>query len=131
MNGYAPSQSKDWFRNAALLVMLAFAVTLAIIVGNRLSNEAMAVLVGALCGISATLPVSVALLIAATRNWSRGEMRREEFDARPYAAQPPVIMIAPPQMAQWQPGAYAEQQFFAPSMPAPGAPRDFKIVGEE
>ncbi|CAG0948963.1 hypothetical protein ANRL3_00085 [Anaerolineae bacterium] len=131
MNGYNLANQKDWIRNATLLVVLVFAVTLAIVVGNRLSDQALAVLVGALCGISATLPVSVALLIAMNRNWGRAESRREEYEPRQPAAQPPVIFIAPPQAAPWQSGFYQDQHFFPPSAPTPGAPRDFKIVGDE
>ena len=40
------------------LVALAFAVTLAVIVGNRLSDEALAVLAGAVCGVGAAIPTS-------------------------------------------------------------------------
>ncbi len=58
-------------RNVAVLAAMAFAVTLAIIVANRLSNEAMAVIVGAVCGISATIPISLGFAIAASRNWGQ------------------------------------------------------------
>ena len=125
------SNQKDWLRNAVLLVVLAFAITLAIVVGNRLSNEAMAVVVGALCGISATMPVSIALLIAVKRNWGRPRAEPDEYAPRPNMQQPPVILIAPPQAAQWQSGFYADQHYLPPSAPAPGAPRSFKIVGDE
>ncbi|MBI5304930.1 MAG: hypothetical protein HY868_22545 [Chloroflexi bacterium] len=129
MSGNDSMRNKDWLRNAGLLVALVFAVTLAIIVGNRLSNEAMAVLVGALCGISATLPVSLALMVAINKNWGRGESRREEYESRPM--QPPVYIIAPPQAAPWQSGFPMDQTFLPPNAPTLGAPREFKIVGDE
>jgi len=129
MNESNSTPNKDWIRNALLLVALVFAVTLAIIVGNRLSNEAMAVLVGALCGISATMPVSLALMVAINKNWGRAETRRDEYEPRP--AQPPVFVIAPPaQAAPWQTSYPMDQVYLPPHAPTPGAPREFKIVGD-
>jgi len=121
-------------RNGIFLVVIAFAVTLAIVVGNRLSNEAMAVVVGVVCGISATIPISVGLLIAASRHWGQSEGPREigyDYEARRYAAQPPVVVISPPQVAQSPYGFSQSQLYLPPSAPMPGAPRDFKIIGDE
>jgi hypothetical protein len=136
MNGYN-SRRSDWWRNAFLLVALAFAVTFAIIIGQRMSSEAMAVLVGALCGVSATVPVSLALIIAINRDWGRREpMRRNDYEydqpmRPPQPQQPQIVVIAPPQAAQWQYGYPTDQTFLPPTAPSPGAPREFKIVGEE
>jgi len=48
------------------LVAMAFAVTLAVIVGSRLSDEALAVLAGAVCGVGAAIPTSL-LIVAVSR----------------------------------------------------------------
>lgn len=123
-------------RNGILLIALAFAVTLAIVVGNRLSNEATAVLVGALCGISATLPVSLALFIAMNRNWGHSENNqtiRPEYPApRGYAPQTPVVVISPPPTAP-SPYGYYGSPYFLPAQvnDAPPGAREFKIVGDE
>lgn len=120
-------------RNGLILAAIAFAVALAVIVGNRLSNDALAVVVGTVCGISASIPVSIALIIAASRNWGRADAEREDASPR-YAAPPPVVVIAPPQQ---NPVAYpyANAPLYLPptldAVPAPGSPREFKIVGEE
>ncbi|MBI5305073.1 MAG: hypothetical protein HY868_23275 [Chloroflexi bacterium] len=124
-------------RNGILLGSLAFAITLAILVGNRLSNEAMAVVVGALCGISASIPVSLALFIAVSRNWGRNDIERDALIPRTHApsypsAQPQVIVVAPPQMTNQSYGFYPSPYY----LPAPGADaasnaREFKIIGEE
>ncbi|MBI3914374.1 MAG: hypothetical protein HY327_09350 [Chloroflexi bacterium] len=114
-----------------LLIGIAFAVTLAVVVGNRLSNDSMAVLVGALCGISASIPACVALIIAMNRNWGRGNVQREEPAAYPNPyRQPPVIFVAPPQAA---PNAFTNTPYFLPPQLNDGAypTRDFKIIGEE
>lgn len=123
-------------RNGVWLIGIVFAGSLAYVVGNRLSSEAMAVAVGALCGISASIPVSIALYIAASRNWGRDatapadEMR--EYTPRGYTApQPPFVVVSPPQFSSLQ-----FQQQLEPLLPAPISnntmeSRNFKIVGED
>ena len=121
-------------RNGIFIIGIVFAATLAYVVGNRLSNEAMAVVVGALCGISASIPVSIALFIAASKNWGRTEQLGEEpsdYAARPYAPQPPFIVVAPPQFSQPH-YPQALSSYFPTSMPSNTIEaRDFKIIGEE
>jgi hypothetical protein len=123
-------------KNGILLVGIAFAVALAAIVGQRLSNDALAVVVGALCGISASIPVTVGLVIAASRNWGREESPREigyDYGNNRFAPQPPMVIFAPPQSLPSPYGvAYPPGQFITPlSAPALGAPREFKVIGEE
>jgi hypothetical protein len=121
-------------KNGIFIIGIVFAATLAYVVGNRLSSEAMAVVVGALCGISASVPVSVALYIAASKNWGREtvvEARAEEMDRGPrsYPASPPFVVISPPAQVPYPyPGS---QMYLPPQAPAQGAPREFKIIGEE
>ena len=79
-------------RNGIILIGIAFAVALAAVVGNRLSNDALAVVVGAVCGISASIPVTIGLVIAASRNWGREEGVREigyDYGSNRYAAAAP------------------------------------------
>lgn len=122
-------------KNGIILAGIAFAVALAVLVGNRLSDEAMAVVVGAVCGISASVPVSVALVIAASRNWGRdaGEGPREvgyDYGAHRYAPQPPqILVVSPPAQA---PYTYPPNQYYLPpGAPDVGSPRNFKIIGDE
>ncbi len=114
-----------------LFPALAFTVALAVIVGNRLSNEAIAVVVGAVCGISASIPVSVALVIAASRNWGRIEKMPEQYAPPRYPTQPPVIVISPPQQQPSPYSGYGNQFYLPPGAPEQGAPREFKIIGDE
>ncbi len=127
-------------RNGIVLVGMAFAVTLAIVVANRLSEQALAVAVGAICGMVASVPVSIAFVIAANRNWGRPETTVQETSRRldpepPRFPQPqpqqPIIVIAPP-----QPGASAYPYSNAPYYYPPQAGdaqsgREFKIIGDE
>jgi len=104
------------------LVTLAFAVTLAAIVGNRLSDEALAVLAGAVCGVGAAIPTSL-LIVAVSR-------RRDERQVQPSAPQqssyPPVVVVAPPGGQQRAGGWNA----LPPSLSAP-MQRHFNVVGDE
>jgi hypothetical protein len=75
-----------------VLIVIAFAVTLAVIVGNRLSDESLAVLAGAVCGVGAAIPTSL-LIVAITR---RREEPRSVQPVTPQGAYPPVIVVTPP-----------------------------------
>ena len=123
-------------RNSLILAGIAFAVALAVIMGNRLSNDAMAVVVGAVCGISASIPVSLALVIAASRNWGREQGPREveyDYGSHRYAPQPPqILVVSPPQQPQ-PPYGFAPNQYYLPPPieDARGSSRQFKIIGDE
>ena len=56
-------------KKVAILALLAFAVTLAVIIGQRMSTDAMAVVVGVACGVLASIPTSLLMaLSSAPRN---------------------------------------------------------------
>jgi hypothetical protein len=102
------------------LVGLGFAVTLAVVVGNRLSDEALAVLAGTVCGVGAAIPTSL-LIVAVTR-------RRDEPRVQPTMSQgpyPPVVVVTPPG-GQQQPAGW---NTLPPSLQAP-IQRHFTVVGE-
>jgi len=110
-----------WSRLKLLAGMgaMVFAVTLAVVVGNRLSDEALAVLAGAVCGVGAAIPTSL-LIISVSR-------RRDEQRVQPPASQaayPPVVVVAPP-AGQPRHGAW---NALPPSLAAP-MQRDFTVVG--
>ncbi len=106
------------------LGVTAFAVTLGVYIGTRLSNEAMSVLTGAACGVGAMLP---AVLVAGLALLRRRE--REEMSALRHGPQqsmyPPVIVVSPPMVNPPQ-----ASQSFAP-MPPAVAPRQFTVIGED
>lgn len=105
-------------------VALTFAVTLAVIIGNRLSDQALAVLAGAVCGVGAAIPTSL-LIIAITR---RRDKPSEEWN-RPHQPPPqqgyypPVIVVSP--SSTQQPHGW---NGYPPSLAAP-IQREFTIVG--
>ena len=105
---------------------LAFAVTLAIIVGRQMTTEAMAVVIGVACGVLAGIPTSLLLLVAMTR---RDSLRaREETAARQAPANyPPVVVIQGGGMQPQQP-ALSGGYWPAPNT-APLVGRQFHVVG--
>jgi hypothetical protein len=114
------------------LGVVAFAVTLATYVGTHLSNEAISVLTGAVCGVGAMLPAAIIALLALLR-------RRETqtpTPASPSPAQmgapqyPPVIVVAPPAL----PNASASsgwQGLYQSGFAMPSNERQFSVIGEE
>ncbi len=115
----------------------AFGATLALIIGLRLNQAALAAMVGVICGIAASIPTSL-LIVTLLRmrdegREARGE-RRGVRGARRAAqsqwgevGQPPVVVVTAPSAPQLQqpttwPGEYAA--------PLP-VQRQFSIIGEE
>lgn len=101
------------------LVVMAFAMTLAVVIGDRLSDEALAVLAGAACGVGAAIPTSL-LIVAVSR-------RRDEPRVQPAMSQnpyPPVVVVTPPG-GQQRPNDWS---MLPPSFSAP-MQRHFTVVG--
>ena len=125
--GYGPSgepprsPARGRLRVFVSVVMVAFVVTLAVVVGQRLSDEAMAVLAGTVCGVGASIPTSLLIVWVTQR---RQEQRRPP--AQP-GMMPPVVVVQPPAAA----GGGTPQQlgYLGPYM-AP-AQREFNVVGGE
>jgi hypothetical protein len=143
------------WRTGVILAFIVAAAVLAYQIGSRLSDEAIMTIVGVLCGIGASIPVSIGLLLALTRERSTYADDREADvisdvapapynvyrpDSPPHQVPPQVpqmpqiIVVAPPQ----QPlppnglpyGNYLPPQTNA-ALPPPMQERTFKIVGEE
>ncbi len=105
------------------LAATAFAVTLAVIIGNRLSDEALAVLAGAGCGVGAAIPTSL-LVVAVTRRHDQARAPTTTIAPQSQGPYPPVVVIAPPSGQRWGEGGGL------PTFEAP-AQRRFTVVGGE
>ena len=111
------------------LAVIVGGVVLAVMVGQRMSSDAMAVAVGVMFGVAASIPASL-LIVAATRG------RRPEYGR---AADPPPVQT--PQIYIVNPGTQGGQKAAAPwlqaGLPAPTdffpgqPPRRFKVVGDD
>jgi hypothetical protein len=128
-------------KQLVILLTVAFMVTLGVVVGTRLSSDAIAVLVGVIAGVAASIPCAL-LLMAVTR-------RQEERNAGPYSdeidsyagrdryrdprrAVPPVIVVTPGQAPQQQLAPWATGQAnwnaWDESTP-PRSQRQFRVMG--
>jgi len=103
----------------ALMLVFVFTVTLAVIVGNRLSDEALAVLAGAVCGVGAAIPTSL-LIVAVSRRRAEPWAQRGTNQG----AYPPVVVVTPAGVQQ-----RPHEWNALPPLTAPGS-RHFTVVGE-
>jgi len=107
-----------------LIFTAAFGLTLAVMVGQRLSDQAMAVIAGAVCGVAASIPPSL-LIIWVTR-------RRPGTPPAWAGPYPPVVVVQPP--TAYPPGVgNAGNPYLQPpaSMSTIPVQREFVVVGEE
>jgi hypothetical protein len=126
------------YRLIALMGALAFAVTLAIMVGERLSTEAMAVLMGVVAGVAASIPTSLIVVWIAMQSMSHRIPMPQPVVRRETPVQeeaPRIVVVQQPNPApnyaqanSWNPMPYAPASAY-PSMPAPRSPRKFTIIG--
>ncbi len=120
---------------------LAFSVTLAVIVGQRMSAEAMAVMIGVVAGVAASIPTSLIVVWFASRTTVPRPAPEAPMPApapRPAeAAQPRIVVMAPagpaPQMGYQNYAGYAAPAYPAYAPPAlmqPALPpRQFTVIG--
>jgi hypothetical protein len=125
------SVSNAEFRVIGIVLLVIFTVTLAVMVGNRMSVETLAVLIGLVCGVAASIPTGL-LVMAVTRrpdsSPERRQSRNEQRFAHPSPQEyPPVIIVNPagagPTMSRWLP----------PTLPTltSGEGRRFRVIGQE
>ena len=128
-----PSLGKRIGRFMTLMVGV-MVVTTTIIVTQRLSNDALAILVGLGAGVAVMTP-SVLILFTL---WRRQDLRREErhLSAEPAHTMPQVVIVAPPAMPGYS-GGYmtppypALERESAPGWAPASSERKFTIVGGE
>lgn len=146
------------WRTGFILAFIIAAAVMAYQIGSRLSDDAIMTIVGVSCGIAASIPISVGLLIALTRE--RTVYMDQEYDEpepapspyhvyrppmppqplpqmtqQPQMPQPPqIIVVAPPQQQLPQNvaayGSYLQSPGQA-ALPAPMQERTFRIVGDD
>jgi hypothetical protein len=114
------------------IIGAAFAVALAVVIGNRMSADAMAVVVGVVCGMLASVPTSLLLIWAlGRRGYGAGTGAEAQARNSTGTHYPPVVVVNP------GPG-HAMPAYRPPpvpsldrNLPAPSGPRTFKVVGDE
>lgn len=104
---------------------VVFAVTLAAVIGVRLSADAMAVVVGIVCGVLASIPTT-AILVWVLRQ--RDKQFEAQWQRNGLGSYPPVVVVN----GQGQNGTNGYHP--APSLMAGTTPpggRSFKVIGQE
>jgi len=109
-----------WFIPVACLV---FVVTLAVVIGQRMSTDAMAVVIGVIFGVAASIPTSL-LIIAASRRSIADRAMTDRSNYERYM--PPVIVLSP---GMQQP-SWPSQPLNVPPF-IPPTERRFYIVGDD
>ncbi len=103
--------------------LVVFVGTLAVVIGQRMSTDAMAVVIGVIFGVAASIPTSL-LIIAATRRTANERPATRSSPPDRYV--PPVIVVSPGgQESTWRPPGGT-----TPPLPSPSQ-RRFRIVGED
>ena len=104
-----------------------FVITLAVVMGTRMSPDALAVVIGIICGVLASIPTSAMLVWVMRQRDKQIEMQLGQ--GRPYGGQyPPVVVVN----GQQQPNGYGSS-YPAPALMSgpPAGGRSFKVIGQE
>jgi hypothetical protein len=109
---------------------MAGMVTLAIIIGQRMSTDAMAVMVGVVFGVAASIPTSLLIVLATRGSRRHDDPPYRRADYQPTPPPPQIYVVNPGQI----PGQAGQQQIAAPqqhtfdmSLPT----RRWVVVGDE
>lgn len=109
-------------KRTLIFLAILFTVTLGVVAGVRMNSEAMAVVIGVICGVAASVPTSLLIMYALNR---RDAQQTNTRAASPY---PPVVVVNPsaPQPSPWQRQQPPMLDGYSMQMP-----RQFKVIGEE
>lgn len=109
-------------------VLIAFAITLAIVVGWRMSAEAMAVVIGVIAGVAASIPTSIIIIWFTLRGKPSAPLppaRREPENADPRII---VVNATPPNTPRYPPTLTSTSTAY-PNVEPQRPQRRFTIIG--
>ena len=128
--GRKGQESRRGFRWFVGAVVVTFAVALAVVIGQRLSDQAISILAGAVCGVGASIPTSL-MIVWVTRR--REEERPREPERAMGGVYPPVVVVQPPAQMGYGPmqgsGQLPPYGTQYPGMMPPSM-REFTVVGD-
>jgi hypothetical protein len=110
-------------------ILMVFAVTLAAVVGHRMSGEAVAVVVGVVCGVAASIPMSalILLLVNHAGQASRATHSLREQGSGQLGGYPPVVVIQGGTPVASDP---ATPYYTGRALPHPAEERSFRVIGQ-
>ena len=107
--------------------VVAFCVALAVIIGVRMDQAALTVVVGVACGGIASAPTGLMVVYLLRRRDTVNDKGLPRGYGRGFGQAPPVVVVSPPAAPQLpQPAAWSGA--YASSVPAQ---RQFAVIGEE
>jgi hypothetical protein len=98
-----------------------FLAGLGVVIGNRMSVEAMGVVVGVVLGVAASIPMTLLVMLFLTRK------DKKEEDRRNSAAYPPVIVVT----GNGQPTPMRMPYMTPPANFGGDGQRAFTLIGDE
>ena len=107
-------------KRGLIVIGAAFAITLALTLGFRVSADALAVMVGVSLGIIASIPTTMLVIFVMTRQQSRLEKNMTHFPQ-----QPPVVVVNAADKPQGHPPT--------PALPPPystNGARKWTVIGD-
>lgn len=116
-------------RKVIALSIITASIALAVLIGQRMSTDAMAVIVGVVFGVAASIPTSL-LIVAATRQTRHDPYRSVGPDPRPPAA-PSIYIVNPGALPGAQQPRPQLPEPYSFSMPQQKSERRFTVVGDE
>ncbi len=122
------SEQRTSVRHGVSWGVVAFCAALAVVVGVRLEQAALTVIVGVACGVMASVPTGLLVVYVLRRRDEVGERRKaRDYYGRGLGQAPPVVVISPPASPQLPQsiGWPAAQASMVPSQ------RQFAVIGQE
>ena len=118
-------RSGSGVKQVTIVLSVVFAATLAVVVGKEMCSDAMAVVIGVVCGVAASIPTSLLLMLALTR---RDQLRGDRAERGRQGIYPPVVVVQGGDARQGLP--QGPQAGYWPSpMPERSLDRQWQIVG--
>lgn len=108
-------------KKGVFVLSLAFAITLAVVLGTRLSIDALAVIIGLIFGIVAGIPTTLILIFSLNR-----QQQRWERYGSPPPHQPPIVIVNGAEKAS----GYPQPPALPSGYPTNGA-RKWTVIGDE
>jgi hypothetical protein len=105
---------------------IVFVITIAVIMGTRMSPDALAVVIGIICGVLASIPTSAMLVWVMRQRDKQVEM---QMGQRPFGGQYPPVVVVNGQGTNGYGSPYGATALPAGSPPL--GPRSFKVIGQE
>lgn len=115
------------------IILLGFGVALAIVIGQRMSTDAMAVVIGVAVGVAASVPTSLLLvaLLRKERASYRPDMGREPLYPPALPQQQPNVIVLDPSQFGMGKNAQYQTPLPPPEFTPDGGMRRLRVVGSE